>query len=115
MTKTLRVLSTAFVAAIAYPTATLLIVVLMTLLMTRGPLFAFSTFAMIALLFAGAHIWLAPVMRIGTSLRRRWTRFIWELWKLNEHKRAVRVAAHRVSTTVTDSTTDRTVLGGDDR
>lgn len=115
MNKTIRIVCYALLAAIAFPHISLLIILLMSLLITQGVLVTLTSTIAIFLLVLGAYTWLSPLMRVVSSVRRRWTHFIWELWKLNEQKRTIRHSENRVRTTVTDSTTDRTNLIGDDR
>lgn len=115
MRKVLTFLGHAVAIAIAYPGASLLVVVLMILLITQGIASAITALVVIAVAVGAAHVWTRPLVRTLTGVRRRWTHLVFEMWKLRQHRRHIQQSEQRVRTTVTDSVADRATSEGDDR
>lgn len=107
--------STLAVVGIAYPFTTAVLVVLFIVMTRQGIGAAVTVAVVIGAVIVGARMTMPRLSRALVNGRQKWTRVIFEAWKLREQKRHLSAAETRIRTSLYDATTDRTPMRSDDR
>lgn len=115
MNKVGRLLVNTAVVAIAYPTATIAISLLMVVTVKRGVGAAVTLTILVAAVLGGARMTMPRLTRAVGATRQRWTSQVFGMWKHHEQKRHLNAAERRIRTSVYDATTERTPMRSDDR
>lgn len=112
--KVLSVFGTAFWIFIAYFDVVLIAIAMTYVTIAHGLVALITMIVLFGTVLIAANIWLRPLTRILRISRKKWTSFVFAIWKMRLRRQELQNFEQGVHTTIAQGTQNRT-SGGDYR